>query len=92
MWFATTSWTRQKIRNIKAHENLTKLAPDMPRTKSFFNEIKQGLLFSLFYPKNLREVFYTFLMFPARAYIYLKSFYELKFKNKEYADGWRGES
>ncbi|MEK6827418.1 MAG: glycosyltransferase family 2 protein, partial [Nanoarchaeota archaeon] len=44
-------WKNQKIRNIKGHENLNKLFPEMPRTKSFLNEIKFGLFHSLFYPR-----------------------------------------
>jgi len=79
----------QKIRNIKAHENLNKIAPDMPRTKSLTNEIKQGALFALIYPRNVREVFFTIPLFSTRLYIYLKAFYEMKFKKQKYSDGWR---
>jgi len=79
----------QKIRNIKGHESLNKIAPDMPRTKSFFNEIKQGAFFALTYPKNLREVFFTIPLFSTRLYIYLRAFYEIKLKKQKYADGWR---
>ena len=79
----------QKIRNIKGHESLNKIAPNMPRTKSFFNEIKEGAFFALTYPKNLREVFFTILLFSTRLYIYLRAFYEIKFKKQKYADGWR---
>ena len=81
----------QKIRNIKAHENLNKIAPDMPRTKSFTNEIKEGAFLALTYPKNIREIFFTPLLFATRLYIYLKAFYDLKFKKKKYEDGWRKE-
>ena len=79
----------QKIRNIKAHENLNKIAPDMPRTKSFLNEIREGAIFALTYPKNLKEVFFTIPLFSTRFYIYLKAFYDIKFKKQKYADGWR---
>jgi cellulose synthase/poly-beta-1,6-N-acetylglucosamine synthase-like glycosyltransferase len=81
-------WINQKIRNIKGHENLNKIAPNMPRTKSFFNEIKEGALFALTYPKNLKECWWTKQLFLARIYVYLKAFTELK-KKKSYADGWR---
>jgi cellulose synthase/poly-beta-1,6-N-acetylglucosamine synthase-like glycosyltransferase len=84
-------WKAQKIRNIKGHENLDKIAPDMPRTKSLFNEIKEGLAFSLTYPKTIREVFWNIQLYFARLYIYLRAFKELKSK-KQYNDGWRGES
>ncbi len=81
-------WQNQKIRNIKAHENLNKIARNMPRTKSFFNEIREGALYSLTYPRNLREVFWTMQLYFARLHIYIKAFNELKQK-KNYADGWR---
>jgi cellulose synthase/poly-beta-1,6-N-acetylglucosamine synthase-like glycosyltransferase len=80
-------WLTQKIRNIKAHENLNKIAPDMPRTKSFFNEIKKGALFAIIYPRNLKEFFWTLQLYFARLYIYIKAFSELK--KSSYKDGWR---
>tara|TARA_Y100000034_G_scaffold133385_1_gene198714 strand:- start:2004 stop:2912 length:909 start_codon:yes stop_codon:yes gene_type:complete len=81
----------QKIRNIKAHENLTNLAPNIPRTKSLFNEIKQGTWLALTFPRNLREIFYTPLLFITRLWIYLKAFYEIKYKKSGYEDGWRNQ-
>lgn len=81
-------WINQKVRNIKAHENLNKIAPKMPRTKSFFNEIKNGALFAIKQPKNFREFFWILQLYYARLYIYLTAFKELKDKNI-YRDGWR---
>ena len=81
----------QKIRNIKGHENLNKIAPDMSRTKSFLNEIKEGAVFALTYPRNIKEVLFTIPLFSARLYIYLRAFYELRFKKQKYSDGWRKE-
>lgn len=81
-------WLAQKIRNIKAHENLSKIAPDMPRTKSLWNEIKKGAFFALTYPKSLKEFFWTTQLYFARLYIYLKAFKDLR-KKASYADGWR---
>ncbi|MDO8460295.1 MAG: glycosyltransferase [Nanoarchaeota archaeon] len=81
-------WLAQKIRNVKAHENLNKISPEMPRTKSFFNEIKQGFFFSLTFSQSIKEFFWTLEFFPARLYMYLKSFKELK-KGHPYNDGWR---
>lgn len=84
-------WLAQKVRNIKAHENLNKIASDMPRTKSFFNEIKFGAIFALTYPRNFKEIIWTFEVYFARLYLYVKTFYEMK-KSKTYQDGWRGEA
>jgi len=81
-------WKTQKVRNIKGHENLNKIAPDMPRTKSLSNEIMQGFLFSLKYPKNLKQFYYTLQLYFARLSIYQQAFKELKQK-KQYFDGWR---
>ena len=78
----------QKIRNIKSHENLGKMFPNLPRTKSLFNEIKEGFLFSLTFPKNVREFIWTLEVYFVRLYIYFRAFRELK-KGKGYRDGWR---
>jgi len=84
-------WLAQKVRNVKAHENLNKIAPDMPRTKSLFNEIKEGALFAMFYPRTIKEFWWTIEAFGARLYLYYKAFKELR-KKKGYGDGWRGEA
>ena len=83
-------WVKQKVRNIKGHENIKNVAPDMPRTKSFFNEIKKGTFFAISYPKSTKEFFWTLQLYPARLYIYFKAFKEIKQK-KTYKDGWREE-
>ena len=83
-------WTKQRIRTIKAHENINKLFPDMPRTKSFFNEIKEGALFALLQPRTLGEFFWTADLFLARLYIYYKSFKEIKDK-KVFDPAWRDQ-
>lgn len=81
----------QKVRNIKAHENLTKLAPEIPRTKSFINEIKWGTFFALTFARTPKEVWWTVQAYVARLYIYYRAFKE-KRRKKSYADGWRGEA
>jgi len=81
-------WKKQKIRNIKGHENLSKLFPEMPRTKSFWNEIKHGFFYALFYPRSFREFTWTLQLYKARLGIYKEAFKELK-EEKVYTDGWR---
>ncbi|MCK5616892.1 glycosyltransferase family 2 protein [Candidatus Pacearchaeota archaeon] len=80
-------WLTQKVRNVKSHENLSKIAPDMPRTKSFFNEAKRGT-FLLTHPKKPREFIWAAQLAIARLHIYKKAFKELG-KKQSYADGWR---
>jgi len=81
-------WKKQKIRNIKGHENLSKLYPDMPRTKSFWNEVKHGAFFALFYPRKPKEFVWTMQLYKARLDIYKEAFKELNQK-EVYSDGWR---
>jgi poly-beta-1,6-N-acetyl-D-glucosamine synthase len=84
-------WLSQRVRTIKAHENLNKLVPDMPRTKSLFNEIKEGLFFALTHPKNPKEFFWLTQLSFARLHIYFKSFKEAKTK-KAFDPAWRDYS
>jgi len=81
-------WKAQKIRNIKGHENLSKLYPDMPRTKSFWNEVKYGGLYALFFPRRIKELGWTFQLYKARLAIYKEAFADLEEK-EVYSDGWR---
>ncbi|MEK6825579.1 MAG: glycosyltransferase family 2 protein [Nanoarchaeota archaeon] len=84
-------WLAQKIRNIKAHENLNKIAPDLPRTKSFFNEVKWGIFFAIRQPRTLKQLWWTIELYFARLYLYYKAFKELR-KKQAYQDGWRGQA
>ncbi len=81
-------WENQKKRNIKGHENLNKLFPEMPRTKTFWNEIKYGFFHTLLYPKNFREFYWTLGLLKARYKIYSRAFKEIN-NEKTYSDGWR---
>jgi len=81
-------WKNQKIRNIKGHENLSKIFPEMPRTKTFWNEIKYGFFHALFYPRSVKEFFWTIQLFFTRSAIYKQAFKDLK-KKQVYSDGWR---
>ncbi len=81
-------WKNQRIRTIKAHENINKIFPDMPRTKSFWNEIREGGLFAIIRPRNLSQLIWTADLFISRLYIYYKSFQEIKQK-KAFDPAWR---
>ncbi len=86
-----SDWLAQKVRNVKGHENLNKLAPDMPRTKSFWNEIRWGALFALRQPRSMKQVWWTLELYAGRLYLYFRAFKELRSK-KKYEDGWRGQA
>jgi len=78
----------QKIRNIKGHENYSKLFSEMPRTKTFWNEVKEGMFAPLINIRSFPQFFWAIELYFARLYIYMKAFSEMK-KKEEYADGWR---
>jgi len=81
---------KQKIRAAGAHDNIKKYVNlrKIPRMKTFFNEISGGFLLFL-YPKNLKEFFWTFYLFPFRLYIWLNLFYNSNIRNKKYSDAWK---
>jgi len=82
-------WIKQKVRSIKSHEALNKYVPNKNlKMKSFANEVIYGVLLSLTHPKNLREVYWALLLYPARLYIWGKSFYEIKIKKIPYTANW----
>ena len=83
-------WLNQRKRTSKAHETLGDYVDvdKIPRVKSFKNEIVYGFFSALSYPKNLKEIFWTFLLFFARFYMWLGVFYDTKIKRKHYTDVW----
>ena len=78
---------KQRKRTIGSHAKLKKYAPDFPKVKSFFNEIRYGLIWALSYPTNLKEFIWTLLLFPTRLYTWFIYYTEHIFK-KEYQDKW----
>lgn len=80
-------WLNQKVRTIKAHENISKLYPGMPRTKSLLNEFKEGWFFLFTYPKSIKEFFWTLSLYFARLYIYYLAFKQSK--KDAFDPGWR---
>jgi cellulose synthase/poly-beta-1,6-N-acetylglucosamine synthase-like glycosyltransferase len=79
----------QKKRTAKGHETLSRYADikKIQRMKSLKNEIFESYALFL-YPKNLKEVFWTFLLFPLRLYIWLLAFFHLHVKGNAKVDGW----
>jgi len=81
-------WIKQRKRTADAHTKLTKYFKDFPKVKSFGNEIRKGTFMALAYPKNFKEFYWTFLLFFFRFYMWMSLFFDLKFRKKEYIDGW----
>jgi cellulose synthase/poly-beta-1,6-N-acetylglucosamine synthase-like glycosyltransferase len=81
-------WLNQRTRTIKAHENISKSYPDMPRTKSLFNEMRAGVFYAIRQPRTPKEFIWTLQLYFARLYIYYKSFVDMK-TNRHFNPAWR---
>ena len=85
-------WNAQKKRVSKAYINLGKVIYEgkkVPKMKSFLNEAIEGTLIALTYPRNLKEVYFTLMLFPARLYMWLYAYYESKIKKQLHKDAWK---
>jgi cellulose synthase/poly-beta-1,6-N-acetylglucosamine synthase-like glycosyltransferase len=87
---AFNDWLSQRKRTAKAHETLEKYVDtkNIPRVKTFSNEIQKGLLWSLHYPQTVKEFYWTLLLFLARSYMWFCVLYETKIGKKHYTDKW----
>jgi len=79
---------KQKVRTAKSHEALGDYAPFFPKIKSFKNEIKKGTFSALSYPKNLKEILWTGILFAVRLYIWFLVKWEERVLNRKYDDAW----
>ena len=85
-------WIEQKKRVSKAYVNLAKLdykGHKIPKMKSFLHEVLEGTFIALKYPKNLKEFYYTLMLFPARLYMWIVCFIDSKIKKKQHKDAWK---
>ena len=82
-------WVKQKVRSIKSHEALNKYLKKEKnmRMKTFLNEILHGYI-ALTFPRNIKEVYWTLLLFPVRLYIWLLALYQIKIKKDYYKATW----
>jgi len=83
----TKDWIKQKTRTHKSHGKLDLYVKQIPKVKTFKTEIK-GIFWLLSYPKNLREIFWTIQLVFLRLYTWIRYFFDTKFLNKTYYDGW----
>jgi cellulose synthase/poly-beta-1,6-N-acetylglucosamine synthase-like glycosyltransferase len=79
----------QKERTAKAHETLKKFIDikKIPRMKTLKNEILESWMIFPF-PKSILEVFFTFLLFPIRLYIWTLTFFNLNIRKDTKVDNW----
>ncbi len=83
----TKDWLKQKTRTHKSHGKLDLYVKEIPKVKTFKTELK-GILWLLIYPKNLKQLLWTFELVFLRLYTWIKYFFDTKISNKLYQDGW----
>ncbi|MDD5012039.1 MAG: glycosyltransferase [Candidatus Nanoarchaeia archaeon] len=86
-------WVKQKVRSAKSHEAMNIYLSKKVKQKTLLNEFIYGFSFVLSFPKNSKELLWTLLLYPARLYVWLKAFYEIRIKKIPYVAVWsRSES
>lgn len=81
-------WVEQKRRISKAYENYKHLG-NLPMMKSFGKELVEGPLIALSFPRSIKELYWTLLLFPARLYMWLLTFWDTRVANNKHTDGWK---
>lgn len=78
-------WIKQKKRNTYGEFTLKKYK--VASMRSFKNELK-GFFKVLLYPKNIKEIFWTVILFFARFYIWINAAFNAKIKNNTMQKVW----
>lgn len=78
-------WLKQKIRTTGGYIQELKIK----KTRSFWQEIIDGIKLFFSYPRNLKEFWWIILLFLARIYLWLLIFWKIKIKKEKFANIWR---
>jgi len=87
-----SEWVEQKRRIAKAYINYKQIRIDnkpLPLMKSFSKEALKGPVKALKYPKNFKETFWTIMLFKARLYMWMLTYYDTKIAKKQHTDAWK---
>jgi cellulose synthase/poly-beta-1,6-N-acetylglucosamine synthase-like glycosyltransferase len=89
-------WIKQKKRSLGGYHQLKSLESSVfnangvlsSQNRKLTNELKYAL-FPFRYAKNLKQLWYSILLFPARLYLWLVIFYERKIQKKTFEQTWQ---
>jgi biofilm PGA synthesis N-glycosyltransferase PgaC len=80
-------WLRQKVRSAGGHmQDYVRRSPE--RMRSPWLEALHGTRLALGFPRNLREVLWTLLLFPARFHLWLLVFINVRLLRRPLKDLW----
>ncbi len=80
-----SDWLKQKIRTTGGYTQKFKIQNSklkIQKMRSFLGEVKDGLKLFFTYPKNLKEFFWTILLYLARLYLWFLIFWQIKILKK----------
>jgi len=84
-----SDWLKQKKRNMYGEFQFKKYKfSKIDSMRSLKDEISYGWQMIFVYPQSIKEVFWTFVLFGARAYSWISAFIDLKFKKKSMKKVW----
>ncbi|MEK6812709.1 MAG: glycosyltransferase [Nanoarchaeota archaeon] len=83
-----SDWLKQKRRSAGGYLQTRKYFKNMPTTRSFWKETQHATLWILWYPRNVREIFYTMLLFALRTALW-GAIYLDKIRKKSFSQIWQ---
>jgi hypothetical protein len=81
-------WIKQKRRSAGGYHQLSKYFKNPPRMRSAKLEMIKGPAYALGYAKNLVELFWSLVLFPARVYLWFLTFYD-RIAKKSFKQIWQ---
>ncbi len=81
-------WLKQKRRSAGGYLQTKKYFRNMPKTRSFGKEAQYATSWVLSYPRNIREIFYTVLLFGMRIALWMAIYFD-KIRKKEFGQIWQ---
>lgn len=82
-------WFKQKLRSVGGYVQLWKYGVIKPDTKvrNFWRELEY-FWFPLKYAKNIREFFWSLLLYPIRLFLWMRIFYEQRIQKRSFEETW----
>jgi len=86
-----SDWLKQKIRATGGYVQKSQIKNFKlkNRMRGFLEEVSDGLKLFFTYPKNLKEFFWTILLYFARLYLWFLIFWQIKILKKPFSKIWQ---
>ena len=87
--YATTyrDWMKQKVRAMGGYAQ--PYLEGSPGRRSFLNEASQGTWSAIKYAENLQELWWTLLLFGARIHVWLRVWWDVKWRKRPFTEMWK---